>query len=418
MKSLASIALITPIMLVSIIVGLQSVKTATANPYSYIEWSSSPSGPNLNPPTITVLSPVEGQIFNSTRVVLMFNINKPESWFISGKAFGSPISGTKGYINWLSITFDGSPRKNISANDYQPIIGNNIPRSLTFAAVLDGLSNGTHCIEISAGGKYDYTEYSSFNYTEFEGRILVDYDVQWKSSLTVSEVRKVNFTVVTNEPFRFTKIDVVPTSVSRLITTNIAPENKTYTSSNLPLNFSLSKTVLELYYSLDNQTNTAITGNTTLTGLGEGPHSIILRATDYAGETFVSERTYFAVDTTAPKVEILSPENKTYNTKSIPIIFALTENATLEVSLDGLTNITIGENSTIEGLYDGSHSIVFYANDTVGNGASQAVNFTIQSQIMQPFKTIWVPVIPFSVTLGGGILLIYHKKHQKRTVNV
>ena len=48
-------------------------------------------------------------------------------------------------------------------------------------------------------------------------------------------------------------------------------------------------------YSIDDQANTTISGNTTLTGLSEGSHSLTLYANDTAGNTGKSEKIYFTV---------------------------------------------------------------------------------------------------------------------------
>jgi hypothetical protein len=49
-------------------------------------------------------------------------------------------------------------------------------------------------------------------------------------------------------------------------------------------------------YSLDNKPNVTITGNTTLTGLSNSSHNVIVYATDLAGNTG-SNATYFTVTT-------------------------------------------------------------------------------------------------------------------------
>ncbi len=55
-------------------------------------------------------------------------------------------------------------------------------------------------------------------------------------------------------------------------------EYKTYNSTEIPLNFFVNGMSSKITYSLDNQANKTITGNTTLTGLTEGTHSLIIYA--------------------------------------------------------------------------------------------------------------------------------------------
>jgi len=48
---------------------------------------------------------------------------------------------------------------------------------------------------------------------------------------------------------------------------------------------------------LDNQANVTITGDTTLSGLSEGSHSLIVYANDTVGNTGTSETIHFSINT-------------------------------------------------------------------------------------------------------------------------
>jgi hypothetical protein len=85
-------------------------------------------------------------------------------------------------------------------------------------------------------------------------------------------------------------IDTNPPNVSIL-----SLENRTYATSNVPLNFTVSEQTAWVSYSLDEQANITITGNTTLTGLPEGPHCLVIYAEDTAGNTGVSETIIFSL---------------------------------------------------------------------------------------------------------------------------
>jgi hypothetical protein len=66
---------------------------------------------------------------------------------------------------------------------------------------------------------------------------------------------------------------------------------------------------------------------------------------------------------------ILSPEQKTYNTGSVPLIFELDEGGEISwmgYSLDNQENVTVSDNSTLLELANGYHSIRVYANDSLG----------------------------------------------------
>jgi len=77
----------------------------------------------------------------------------------------------------------------------------------------------------------------------------------------------------------------------------VSPENKTYTVTDVPLTFTVSEPTSWIGYSLDEQANVTIAENTTLTGLLDGFHSLIVYATDTAGNTGTSEKIYFTIKT-------------------------------------------------------------------------------------------------------------------------
>jgi N-acetylneuraminic acid mutarotase len=93
--------------------------------------------------------------------------------------------------------------------------------------------------------------------------------------------------------------------------------------------------------------------------------------------------------TVAPKVQITSPENKTYTKLSL----SFTVNRATEwmaYSLDNQANVTIQGPIELVGIPQGDHSIVIYANDSLGNmGSSNTVYFSIDT--IGPDITIITP---------------------------
>jgi N-acetylneuraminic acid mutarotase len=75
----------------------------------------------------------------------------------------------------------------------------------------------------------------------------------------------------------------------------VSPENKNYTSGNVSLAFAVNKPALWMGYSLDGQDNVTITGNTTLSGLTSGLHSITVYAKDKFENTGASETISFNI---------------------------------------------------------------------------------------------------------------------------
>jgi len=161
----------------------------------------------------------------------------------------------------------------------------------------------------------------------------------------------------------------------------LSPENRTYTTTSVFLNFTVDEEVSWIGYSLDGEANVTIGGNTTLFGLSEGVHSIIVFANDTNGNMGLSNLVYFTVDSVSPNILILSPENTTYTTTSVPLTFVIDKATSwIGYSLNGQANETISGSTTLTGVLDGPHHIIVYANDTAGNmGASSTVYFTVDT---------------------------------------
>jgi len=86
----------------------------------------------------------------------------------------------------------------------------------------------------------------------------------------------------------------------------LSPKNKTYTVNSVSLTFTIDEPISWIAYSLDSNLNVTITGNTTLHGLSDGSHSLVVYVQDVAGNTRTSETAYFSVET--PQPELFSSE--------------------------------------------------------------------------------------------------------------
>jgi parallel beta-helix repeat protein len=138
----------------------------------------------------------------------------------------------------------------------------------------------------------------------------------------------------------------------------------------------------------------------------------------------------YLLQTTPPRISVLSPLNQTYNDSSVSLIFSVDKTVNWAgYSLDGKQNVTIRGNTTlnsntvtnvtIANMTSGLHSLTVYANDTFGNvGASKNITFRVElPELSKPFPT--VPVAAASgtsavVVVGAG-LLVYFKKHKPKT---
>jgi parallel beta-helix repeat protein len=141
-----------------------------------------------------------------------------------------------------------------------------------------------------SGGNYwsDYTDVDQYD-GPFQNE--TGSDGIWDNPFTINENNQDNYPLV--NPAAIPRLpDTTPPNISV-----ISSENKTYTVSNVPLTFVVSETASWIGYSLDAQAIVTIAGNTTLTGLSDGTHSLTVYAKDTAGNTGTSETVYFTVET-------------------------------------------------------------------------------------------------------------------------
>jgi hypothetical protein len=81
----------------------------------------------------------------------------------------------------------------------------------------------------------------------------------------------------------------------------ISPQNRTYSTSEIPLDLTVNQPLNQTTYSLDGQANVTITGNAALTGLSNGAHNVTVYVQDYMGNIGVSETVIFNVTVKEPE---------------------------------------------------------------------------------------------------------------------
>ncbi len=77
----------------------------------------------------------------------------------------------------------------------------------------------------------------------------------------------------------------------------LSPEKRTYAFTDIPLTFIIHQTASWMGYSLDGQDNVTVVGNTTMIGLSDKLHQVIVYANNTAGDMGSSEQVYFTVKT-------------------------------------------------------------------------------------------------------------------------
>ena len=136
-----------------------------------------------------------------------------------------------------------------------------------------------------SGGNYwsDYEE-------KYPDAGEIDGSGIWDTPYVINENSQDNY------PLMYPWGALPPTDTTPPTISIVSPENKTYTVENVPLIFTVSEPTSWMGYNLDWQANVTITGNMTLSGLSDGPHSLIVYVNDTAGNTGASEMVYFSIN--------------------------------------------------------------------------------------------------------------------------
>jgi len=352
----------TMALLLSITAGIQSCNLAAANPY--VHQNDTPPN-DMRPPSLSLQSPKNNRVYSENSLILAFNVSMPTS-----ENYTAIIFSVSYEADWL--------KEKVYA--YQFPEGKPRPTEFDYSQALFKVPGGNHKLVVTVHGDY-YRQ---------EGYIIHEFGV-------LSASATVQFLVC------------APPVVS-----DLSVFNKTYAKSDVPLNFTVAGLVSLTTYSLDGKENVTVNGNTTLTGLSDGFHSVTLFAENVYGVAS-SETAWFNVDTLPARISFLSPQNATYYTKNIAINFTLDEPVSnLSLSFDGKERTKIAGNITLFGVPYGSHSVIVYATDMVGNfGSSETVYFIVA----EPFPTVPVIVVSTtSISVAAACLLLYYRKCHRKAV--
>jgi len=375
---------------------------------------------DTTPPTITITSPQE-KTYSTSEVDLTFTINEPVSWraysldgednvtingntVLSGlsdgehkiKIFARDNAGNTGVSNIVTFLVDTTP----------PIISLNSPEETTYSTTnvfLDFTLNE----EVTWIG-YSLDEQDNVTIT---ADLMLSGLSEGSHSIVVFATDSAGNTGA-SDLVQFT-ISIPPVDTTPPIIVITSPESTTYEVSDVPLDFTVNEVTSWIGYSLDGQDNVTITGNIVLSGLSEGSHSIVVFATDSAGNTGASDLVQFAisippVDTTPPIIVVTSPENTTYNTNKISLTFTVNEEPSLKsYSLDGKANVTVVDSIVLSNLSDGEHRLIMYAKDSTGNiGASKVIIFTIATE-NEELTQLWIVGVIGLVAFVGFMFSAY-----------
>ena len=128
--------------------------------------------------------------------------------------------------------------------------------------------------------------------------------------------------------------------------------------------------------------------------------------------------------TVAPKVEITSPENKTYS--EVTLAFTVNRGTQwMGYSLDNKANVTLQGQTKLSALSQGPHNVTIYANDSLGNmGSSNTAFFSVDTlppniEVMLPQnKTYGTTDIQLTFTLNEAVTYLAYSLDGEGNVKI
>jgi Rieske Fe-S protein len=162
------------------------------------------------------------------------------------------------------------------------------------------------------------------------------------------------------------------------VTITSPSEGVTYAATEIALDVAADETIAKWTYRLNGADPVSFTPNTRIVAR-EGTNTVVVSAEDTAGNIGTSTASFY-VDTTAPTVTIISPEeNVTYATAEI-VLNATADEAIAKWTyrLNGTDLVSFTPNTTIT-AHEGNNTLVVFAEDLVGNIGNSTVSFFVDT---------------------------------------
>lgn len=338
---------------------------------------------------ISVQSPTN-TTYNSTNITLSFTWTGNSSNYTCAYILNGASTG----ISCANTTFTASQ----GANSLQVNISNSTHSNLSAVVrftVNANTTNGTFAIVVSSPANITYTStnilltYSITNGTAAAcwyrfNNTNVTLTACGNSSFIAAEgannmtvyANVTNGTIVSSPVIRFT----VNTNTTNLTVILFLPQNTTYTSTNISLNFSVTGgSASSCFYRYGSYVNATIPNCTNTTVIWpEGANITTVYANNSAGVIFNSSTVEFTVDTYGPNITFVDPTPSSGTTTNLNHTFInVTLNeagsaANLEFngtnySMTNTTSARLAWFRNQTNLANGNYTYKVYANDTFGN---------------------------------------------------
>ena len=259
-------------LLILIVLGTSLVGVVIANPIGMF-----PTEPE--PLIITMQSPRNGSSCLQEHLTITFSLQNPTLG--GADSITCSVDGQdKGSVNAVVTSRSGERFKGFfDIENYSATID------------LAGLIDGWHKLIITASGT------SPYNPDPKDGGSIFAKVSSSASIQFLFDISKPNITILT-------------------------PQNQTYTTSQIPLNFSISEPTDSITYSLDQYPSQIIYENTTLSNLAVGTHSLTIYANDTIGRLGSSQTVYFTIAQDTETQISTEKTSQTFPTTSLAIISA------------------------------------------------------------------------------------------------
>jgi hypothetical protein len=228
-----------------------------------------PSEPPKETPIITLFYPQKNNtVIAGNGLNFTYSVSIPASW----KDYLAPVySPIEESVSSISLFLDTG----YLANNEYSVLGNH-------SKIIQPLSEGNHTLIVYVYATVSYRPKGT------DPLWYINYDSTGSTTIYF-EIDNTAPAIIVNSPI-----------------------NQTVNEANVPLSFSVNETTSQILYSLDNQANTTLTGNTTLTALTEGTHDLVVYANDTVGNIGKSDTIFFTVNTITQSPSPTIPEFPTW----------------------------------------------------------------------------------------------------------
>lgn len=377
----------------------------------------------------------------------------PPSPTIVEEGWSYSLSAEANIISMFGMSLGGSSTALITSEANAPVLNNSI------SVIFDYGNSYTHINDYATDsqiGGSSFTGFGDFNVTSFlavngtwawagySNSYMSLEDFNWSNPTTSAGGAASNpfsnsalIVSASNAPYASTQYirwilgrtmppnDIEPSVtignvVTAPTTSILSPEDVTYNVTSVPLTFTVDQPTSWMGYSLDGQSNITISGNTTLTGLTDGVHNVVVFANNTLNVMGVSTTTVFTIQTVA--ITNLSQKPLATNVTPNDIVSV---NATVTDSIGTVTQVSLNYTSgngtwitanmtnlqgniwtsTIPAFPYGTNiTYIIAATDSAGTVTTQQLDYTLQYTVVPEFTALPIAFLLLITTLVAALI--------------